>query len=873
MQTINLVLLSTILIFNVIMPKVELAQNKINSEEIRKKIENYEPLTKKDVQGNTLYHDATTEENEEAIDIIAEIESSGFWSYLGYKSEKPDINEPNNEGKTALHIAMEKGNVRIIEKLRKKGARIDIADKKGITPVFAVKDPQLIRFLIAENLINKKLNGNNLLSHAICTKNYPMVEAFVKESPNLIYETNHQGKNPIIIAAEQDDVPSLQILQVAGIPLSSQLIHHVTGTKTLEYLLHNGGKIDELDSNGRTPLMNAMITKNHVMAQTYKNHGADLYATDNSGENLLHKIARNGDINGLAMLRNAYQGQDWNRTSNDGSSPLSIAVESGNIDIVGQFINSGASITEIDKNKRTLAHKAATSKNKNMLTELIRNGLPREYFCMPDKNGWTPIHYAIAEDDVEMMQAFTQYGASYSDTTFNRNTLAHVAAQAGSVKVLQYFKQHMPMMLLQRNQNNDTPFIAAAGDGSLDAVNLLFREEDIMNGDNKIAINRAQANNHTHIVNALKTKESDRINARLKLSQRPENIEKIDSAIFALERDLVIEDPWFLMQNGSYRPSTLKIYTLAVLLEKTEAECNQISAAYDKIENAAIQKKLHLKNQLDGIRLEKQLAHIAQENARIAKEQEQARQAEQRRIFANQQRIEQENQRRVQEQQRQENIKKEQAIADEAARLKILSDQNAEPKRIEKENEAKKAQEKKEVELLSQQQALLNKAKAEKIDRENAIKHVNALEKQQAHVPMNLQPSAPPVENVQVAATKTNCAKCNKDLHAAKPLPCVKCKKKIENTCPQCVKEQKGRCVQCLEYQNLGIEKRKGECYMCGEEKRVTPIPCDACKISSDHICDSCLTLWQTKHPSGDCPKVRVHKLNQKLLDAIKAQK
>jgi hypothetical protein len=204
--------------------------------------------------------------------------------------------------------------------------------------------------------------------------------------------------------------------------------------------------------------------------------------------------------------------------------------------------------------------------------------------------------------------------------------------------------------------------------------------------------------------------------------------------------------------------------------------------------------------------------------------------------------------------------------------------QEAEFARIAKENEAKKEKEA----LLAQQQALLDGFAAQKA-KEDA-KHTAAFEQQQPHAqinvnPANLLPSAPPMEPEILSAQSSTCA-CGKKL-PAKPLPCVKCKKKIEGTCPQCVKNNKGRCAQCLQYHELGMEKNKGECFFgtaaCKEKDGVTPIPCDNCKVSSVRNCPTCFELCRKKNielnQPNRCPHCGEDKLNETLIEAVKAQK
>jgi len=84
------------------------------------------PLTfdKRDIQGKTPLHIAALVGFESVIAAL-----------VGINADPKFINAQDNLGRTALHIACARGNVKLVETLLKAGARLDISDINGLLPI------------------------------------------------------------------------------------------------------------------------------------------------------------------------------------------------------------------------------------------------------------------------------------------------------------------------------------------------------------------------------------------------------------------------------------------------------------------------------------------------------------------------------------------------------------------------------------------------------------------------------------------------------------------------------------------------------------------------------------------------------------------
>jgi ankyrin repeat protein len=633
-----------------------------------------------------------------------------------------------------------------------------------------------------------------------------------------------------------------------------------------------------------TAFMNATITRNHSMMKDLIECGVDTHITDNKGENPFHKVAQSGDSDGFAILvKNNSDLVD--KINIDGESPLFGAVKNGHLKMVKTLIYHNASLQRSNKDGETIFHRAAQCKNKEMLAEIMNNNLTKANITQQAHNGLPAIHYAAANNNLETMQEFTKHGASYTDCTKNGDTLAHTAAFYGSTDVVRYLKKQMPMILQQRNKDNHTPFIIASKQGNTDVINLIFCEKDIMNGDNKMAINLARQHGHHTLASNLKEAENKRTERRVQLSQEPQKIRDIENNIRKWYAKLSDKNPFYLVSYAFYQPAELHYYSVNDLLDKTEAECEQISLEYTRKFNQALQEQNKLEQEYNKIILAEQAEHLRKEKQRIT-QQQQAELERQRQILAEQQRQEQAERKRFAAEQEAE-LKK---LNEQNAAIKELNEQNAEIKRIKEQKEEldriakeKKAadaqksaqtQQKGKNDTVAAQKAELDHYAQQKANRDaekaRQQKHTAALEQQQEYVPMNLQPSAPPMEE-QVQ----QCIGCNGKL-PQKPSTCKKCKIQCPDICPKCLNKYGGNCLGCY-------RGKKGEdCYInfdgCTEKEGVSIIPCDNCKINSDRVCKACLdksiALNLQKNPPQPhrCPYCTQNTLNQTLKQKIFTQ-
>jgi ankyrin repeat protein len=170
---------------------------------------------------------------------IDQIERHIYWG--------ADINQPNVDGETPLHVAAAKGRLVVVKLLLKHAAEIDAADRDGHSPLHAAVIAD--RTQVAQYLVD-------------------------------------QG------AAIDPDRLLMEVVNSS-----------VTDRDVVEFLLANGANINHLDSSGKTPLILAITNNQRLLTKRLIAHGADVNRSGSSGQTPLEVATEVGNQEIIRMLK------------------------------------------------------------------------------------------------------------------------------------------------------------------------------------------------------------------------------------------------------------------------------------------------------------------------------------------------------------------------------------------------------------------------------------------------------------------------------------------------------------------------------------------------------------------------------------------
>ncbi|KAM5257732.1 inversin isoform 4-T6 [Hipposideros larvatus] len=278
-------------------------------------------------------------------------------------------------------------------------------------------------------------------------------------------------------------------LLFTGSSLASQ-VHAaaINGDKgTLHRLIiGNSALKDKEDQFGRTPLMYCVLADRLDCADTLLKAGADVNKTDHSQRTALHLAAQKGNYRFMKLL--LTRRANWMQKDLEEMTPLHLATRHKSpkcLALLLKFMAPGEVDTQ-DKNKQTALHWSAYYNNPEHVKLLIKHdsniGIPDIEGKIPlhwaanhkdpsavhtvrcildaaptesllnwqDYEGRTPLHFAVADGNVTVVDVLTSY-ESCNITSYDNlfRTPLHWAALLGHAQIVH--------LLLERNKSGTIP--------------------------------------------------------------------------------------------------------------------------------------------------------------------------------------------------------------------------------------------------------------------------------------------------------------------------------------------------------------------------------------------------------------------------------
>ena len=360
-----------------------------------------------------------------------------------------DVNKLTHDSRTYIFWASNKGNLEIMEYLLKNGAKINLLDSHGNTP---------LNYAAAAGQSNTKV-----------------YDLLISNGANLKKDLNHDGANALLLAIASDiDFKLTDYFISKGLDLKSK---DNFGNTAFNYAVKSGN-IDFLNSlikRGVTYNDNAMIMASQS-ARGRKPNTVQFYkyleslkinpkAKGQNGENALHNIVRranqleeikyfldkgvninekdkdgntpfinaaesNSDVNILEFLLSSVK--NINEKNKDGATALGLAVKNNSSEVVKFLIEKGADINVVDEKGDNLAsyliqYYSARTKNdfENKMKILENAGLN---FSAIQNNGNTILHLALSKENIDLLKSLEHFNIDINKKNSDGLTVLHKAA-------------------------------------------------------------------------------------------------------------------------------------------------------------------------------------------------------------------------------------------------------------------------------------------------------------------------------------------------------------------------------------------------------------------------------------------------------------
>lgn len=281
-----------------------------------------------------------------------------------------NVNKPTHDDRTYLFWASNKGNVEAVKYLIDKGAKVNIEDSHGMTPIsFAASagqpDPQLYDALInaGADVKQKNQEGADLLLLAIANdKDLALTNYFISKGLSL-NDKDAAGNTAFNYVAKTGNIELMKTLVAKGVKYNDNAMimaaqgvrGTTTGLEVYKYLESLGLKATAINTNGEN-VLHAIARKANQKAivEYFIAKGLDVNQQDNDG-NTPFMIAASANRDTATVALFLAHAKNVNQVNKKGISALAMAVRGNSPEVVKYLINKGADVNVYDKEGNNLA--------------------------------------------------------------------------------------------------------------------------------------------------------------------------------------------------------------------------------------------------------------------------------------------------------------------------------------------------------------------------------------------------------------------------------------------------------------------------------------------------------------------------------------
>eukprot|EP00730_Choanoeca_flexa_P003815 TRINITY_DN11513_c0_g1_i1.p1 TRINITY_DN11513_c0_g1~~TRINITY_DN11513_c0_g1_i1.p1 ORF type:complete len:1296 (+),score=285.48 TRINITY_DN11513_c0_g1_i1:64-3951(+) len=262
-------------------------------------------------------------------------------------------------------------------------------------------------------------------------------------------------------------------------------------------LLASEGFVDELDLQGRSPLMYAVLTNKARVLKALLQAGADMNLQDDAGNTaLLWAVCRGCREAAKTLIK---EGADLELTDHHRRSVLHWACKTKRADMLKLLLKATfkAMIDRCDAQGLTPLHWAVAANRKEHVIVLLQHQADA---TMTDLEGRHCLHYAITNPDLSCMQCILQHAPDLTNKPDSRGQYPlHLACNKTDIKAALTLLQVAGICIDVMDNRGTTPLHWAAASNSIGVCQVLLQHgarAEIQDRQGRTALEYANEKNH-----------------------------------------------------------------------------------------------------------------------------------------------------------------------------------------------------------------------------------------------------------------------------------------------------------------------------------------------------------------------------------------
>ncbi|GKS79063.1 MULTISPECIES: ankyrin repeat domain-containing protein [unclassified Wolbachia] len=385
--------------------------------------------------------------NSDSIDKLNNVSSILNLQENSASFEVTNSGEINARGKldrTSLHLASEAGEWDKVKLLLDESANIEVQDEFGYTPIFLAT--QSGKWSVVELLLDRGANidaqdkeGKTLLHFAASGNNLDMVQFLLDRGASIEVQDGRDW-TPILYAAQSGKWGVVKLLISNGAKFNNEITYQGTplhfaaqggNLDIAQFLLDKGADIEVENTYNEKPLHLAVDANRLNVVNLLLDRGANLKATEMYGRTSLDLAIQKGYEDIVEVLKQKQLDLD---------KELLISTEKGDLEKVRDGIRQGANVNVQDGQGWTPVFLAIQNNNFNIVELLLDNSADIK---VKDNEAWTPLHWAVQLGSLDVVERLVERGADFNASTADGRTPLDIARDKGYDNVVNYLEEEL----------------------------------------------------------------------------------------------------------------------------------------------------------------------------------------------------------------------------------------------------------------------------------------------------------------------------------------------------------------------------------------------------------------------------------------------